>query len=263
MRAAGERHAHHPTQQTDHDGGAQRPHRQRRQQPGAVHPMVHTPQRADLVGHHGGHHTRPQRLMAQAANGQHLQPEHRARQRRAEHRGKARADARHQQDAPVVRAQAKHMRELIGQRPAHLNGRALAPHRGAKQVRHHRAQKNQRRHAHRHHLTWVMHLVDQQVVARLYRLAHMQVHPAHRESGQGQQGQQPAVRLARFGGPGQRQQKPGRSRAGQQGHAHAQRQPFQGMAQPAQGLGATRTVHESAPACIAHHLSCCWPPALP
>ncbi len=56
------------------------------------------------IAHHRGHQRGQQRLVAQAADDDDLQPEHRARDGRAEHRAEAARDARGEQLAPRVRA---------------------------------------------------------------------------------------------------------------------------------------------------------------
>jgi len=176
--------------------------------------MPHAPEQADLVGHDGGHEAGQQGVVAHAAECQHLEPENGAGHGRAEHRGEPGADAGHQQDAAIFGAELEEVRELVSQRAAHLHRRALAPHRGAEQVRDDGTDQNQWRHAQRHDPLGVVHLVKQQVVAGLDTLADLQVDPADGKPGQGEQTDQPTMLFARLGGPIQREQKPGRAGAG-------------------------------------------------
>ncbi|KAI1697408.1 hypothetical protein Ddc_19721 [Ditylenchus destructor] len=235
MRRAREGHADQP----EHDAGdqhrAQRPGGDRRDRARRVMDVMHAPQRGDLVGHDGGDHAGQQRVVAQAADGEHLQPEDGARERRAEHRGEARADAGHQQDAAVLGAQLEDVGELVRQRAAHLHGGAFAPDRRAKQVRHDRAAQHQRHHAQRHDLLGVVDLVDDEVVAGIHAAADLQIEPAHREARQRQAPDQPAMALAGLRGPVQREQEHGGGRAGQRRDHAGQRQPAPEVGQQGEG----------------------------
>ena len=98
-----------------------------------------------------------------------------ARQRRAEYRGKAGADTGHQQDAPVGRVELEQAGQLVGQRAAHLHGRAFAADGRAEQVRDHGPGQHQRRHTQRHDVGRIVDLVDQQVVPRFHAAAPLPV----------------------------------------------------------------------------------------
>ena len=197
----------------------------------AVQRVLHAPPQAHLVGCHRRHHARQQggpAHLAQCRSGQHFKRKHRAGQWRAKDRSKARGDARHQDHPALPCRQLEAVAQLIGQGPAHLHRRAFAPHRSPKQMRDHGAAQDQRRHAQRHHLAWIVNFIDQQVVARIHRAPPFQVQPTHGKTSERQTQNQPPVRLTRARGPVQAEQKQRRRRARQHRHQPAQHQPLQG-----------------------------------
>ena len=88
--------------------------------------------------------------------------------------------ANYAMSSPVFAPEPEHAGQLVGQRAAHLHGRAFAADRGAEQVRGDGADQHQRRHAQRDDALGVVDLVDQEVVAGFDRAAEAQVQPADR-----------------------------------------------------------------------------------
>ena len=168
MGAIREQHAHNTEHCTCDERGRQAPRSDVRDAADRVMGVVNTPKGSGLVPDDGGHRTSQQCVVAQTPNGQDFQSEHGARQRGAKHRGKASGNTRHQQNAAVFLAQAKEPGELVGQCAAHLYSRAFAADGGSKEMGHHSAHQNQRRHAQGHHFLGVVDFVNEQVVASLH-----------------------------------------------------------------------------------------------
>ena len=140
------------------------------------------------------------------------------------------------------------MGELIGQRTAHLNGRAFASDGGTKQMRHHGAPQHQRRHAQGHHVFGIVNFVDEQVVAGLHvaglrGLPPLQVQPSHSKTRERQAPDEPAVGLTGLCGPIERKQKERRSRPRQCRHQQRQRRRFDEVAKQRSQRGAIKQVH--------------------
>ena len=174
----------------------------------------------------------------QATDRQHLEREHRAGQRRAEHRAEAGRDAAHQQHRALLARLLEGARELVGQRAAHLHRRAFAPDRGAEQVRDDGRQQHQWRHAQRQRLAWLVDLVDQQVVAAVRAATELEIGPADRKARQRQTGQQPGLGQARGSGPVERVQEQRRGAACEQRDRDGQQQPASERAQAGDSVGA-------------------------
>ncbi len=119
-------------------------------------------------------------------------------------------------------AQPKGVGQLVRQGTTHLHCRALAPYRGAKQVRYHRADQYQRHHAQRHHFVGAVDLLQQQIVAPLHSLPKAQVDPTHSKARNGQEPDQPAVAIVSGRGPIQRVKERSRGRTGQCRHQAGQ-----------------------------------------
>lgn len=118
------------------------------------------------------------------------------------------------------------MSNLIGQRATHLHGGAFASDRCAKQMRDQRTRQHQRHHAQGHGFLRIVNLVDQQVVARVYRLADQVVNQPHRKACKGKQPDGPAVAFAPLGRVIEGEQKQRGCRSRQKRHGTGKHQPF-------------------------------------
>ncbi len=193
---------HHPRNRR-----AQQPPRVHRRRPAhPVNRVLHAPRVRRQVPRKGCQKARRDRLVAHRPDRQHLDPKHRARKWRPEHRGKTRAHACHQQHPPPGPVQPKRPRQLVGQRGAGLDRRPFPTRRPPKQVRQKRTQQDQRCHAKRYRPPRIMDLVKDQVVPGLDRRPQVPVQTPHQQPGNRQQRNQPAMAFPRFRRPVQRHQ---------------------------------------------------------
>ena len=173
-------------------------------------------------------------VIADRADGKHLQTENSASERRPENRRAARAAARHQQHAAFPRIHAEGLAQLVGQRRACLDSCALAPCRSAKQVRHEGADQDERGHPNGNRALGIMHLIQDEVVARLDRRSQVAVHQSDEQTRDRQQGNEPVVCFARVRRPGQRNEQQGGRGATQNASKHRNRYPAQQVAKDQQ-----------------------------
>ncbi len=254
VRGVREQHADEAEHHARDDHRREAPEPDRHQHARGVVGVMHAPERRDGIGDDRGDQARQQRVVAKASDHQDLEPEDGARERRAEDRREPRADACHQQDPPVFLAHLQDMRELVRERAAHLHRGAFAADRRAEQMRDDRAHQDERRHPQRHDLPGIVHLVDQQVVARLDAVAHLHVDPADHRARQRQAPDQPMIGVAGLGGQFERAQEQRGSRPRQDGDADGQQQPSRQVRQQVEVFGESFFALHQGPAVGARHL---------
>ena len=189
--------------------------------------VMNPPGAAGVVGDQRSRQTRNQRRILHPAHGQHLQREHRPGQRRAEHRAEPGGDPGHQKDAHIVGVELEQLADPAGQTAAHLHGGAFAARRAAEQVGQHGRDQHERRHAQRHAAARLMNLLQDQVVAALGGPALPQIDEADQKPRDGQEVQQPRMRVPQVRRPVQRPQEHGARRP----HRNRHRSQKQGPAQ--------------------------------
>ena len=96
------------------------------------------PHAADEMRDDTGHQRGKDHRVIDPSEIEHFDPEQRSRDRRAEHRCEAGADAANHQPTPIFVAKAQDVGEQTRQRGANLRGRALLADGSAKRQRHHR-----------------------------------------------------------------------------------------------------------------------------
>ncbi len=197
----------------------------RRQGRDVIEGVVDAPGVAGPVADQGGGQAGRQGDVLDAADRQHLQGEHRAGDRRAEHGAEAGRDARHEHDPHVRRAEPEHPADAAGQAAAQLDGSPFTPGRTAKQMGDHRRDQDQGRHPQRRPGAGFMDLLYDQVIAAFRRPPLPMVEQADRRARQGQAEQQPGILEPQTGGLVERPQEQGAGAADGRRHGRDEHRP--------------------------------------
>ena len=234
VREIGKQHADDAERDAGDERGQQPERRRMRNERDDVERVMNAERTGNDLADDGGDEAREDRVVAHAPDGEHFQPEHRTGERRTEDRGKAGADARHQQNPPLFLAQFEELRNVIGERAGHLHRRPFTPGRAAEEVRDRRRDQDRRRHALGHHALRIVDLVDQEIVPALDRLASAVIKRTDREAGDGQQPEQPRVRRARVRRPIERDDEQRRRQSAEHANQGGEQQPAAKDGQQAQ-----------------------------